>query len=116
MSKSPHKGTNLATVSPAIKTYQAIANQVSCNLDGEAVVLSLTRGTYFGFDAVGARIWGLVQQSRSLEELKAILMEEYEVEASVCESHLRSFLEQLVTNGLVESSEEGAPAPARDLS
>ncbi len=35
-------------------------------LDGEAVILNLDTGIYFGLDAVGTRIWRLIEErSRS---------------------------------------------------
>lgn len=36
--------------------------QVSCDLGGEAAILHLTTGTYYGLDPVGARIWTLLEQ------------------------------------------------------
>ena len=35
------------------------ARQVSCDLAGEAAILHLGSGTYYGLDPVGTRIWAL---------------------------------------------------------
>ena len=39
---------------------------VSRDLEGEAVILNLDSGTYFGLDRVGTRIWSLLQEGGSL--------------------------------------------------
>lgn len=81
---------------------QVTADQISCDLAGDAAILNLTTGTYFGLDEVGARIWNLIQQPRTVNELKAVLLEEYEVEASRCEADLKSLLAEMAAAGLVE--------------
>ena len=35
-------------------------------LDGEAVILNLDTGIYFGLDAVGTRIWRLIEERKPL--------------------------------------------------
>jgi len=41
-------------------------DQVSCDLAGEAAILNLKNGVYYGLDPVGARIWNLIQEPRKL--------------------------------------------------
>jgi hypothetical protein len=41
--------------------------RVSCNLAGEAVILNTKSGIYFGLKPVGARIWELVQEPRTID-------------------------------------------------
>jgi hypothetical protein len=52
----------------------ASQEQVSCKLDREAAILNLRNGAYNGLDPVGARIWNLLQQPRTLDELRDILI------------------------------------------
>ena len=33
---------------------------VSCELEGEAAILNLTSGTYYGLDPIGAVVWNLI--------------------------------------------------------
>ena len=82
--------------------YEVVSDQISCKLEGEVVVLSLTQGIYYGLDHVGTRIWSLLQQPRSLEELRDILLQEFNVESEVCEKQLRSFADRLVAAGLIQ--------------
>jgi len=74
---------------------------VSGNMDGEVVMLSIQRGEYFGLDKIGSRIWELIENPRSIEEIKAILLEEYEVDEETCLIDLIEFLEDLQNKGLI---------------
>ena len=76
--------------------------QVSCPLGEEAAVLNLKNSVYYGLDPVGARVWALLQQPRSVGELRDTLLSEYEVEARRCEQDLLALLESMRSEGLIE--------------
>ena len=48
----------------------ATRDQVSCDLAGEAAILHLRSGTYYGLNAIGARIWALLQQPTSVAHVR----------------------------------------------
>ena len=70
-------------------------------LDGEAVLLNLESGIYFGLDPVGTRIWQLVEEHRALRRVLEALLAEYEASAAVLEADLVRFVEQLRGKGLL---------------
>jgi hypothetical protein len=74
---------------------------VSRELEGEAVILNLESGVYFGLNEVGARIWALIQQYGSLRKVLETIQEEYEVAPQVLESDLLQLVGQLHARGLV---------------
>jgi hypothetical protein len=76
--------------------------QVSTNLEDEAVILHLKDGVYYGLNPVGARIWNLLQESRTVEEIRDIILEEYEVDQERCEQDLENLLQELLDKGLIE--------------
>ena len=80
----------------------ATKDQVSSDLGGEVAILHLEAGTYYGLDAVGARAWSLIQEPRTLREIRDVLVSEYEVEPARCERDLIALLHGLVEEGLVE--------------
>jgi hypothetical protein len=80
----------------------ASASQVSCDLAGEAAILNLADGVYYGLDPVGASIWHMIQQPMSVEEICRRVMGEYDVEADVCHRDVVALLEQLAARGLIE--------------
>jgi len=78
--------------------------QVSSRLGDETAILGLKNGVYYGLNPVGARVWNLIQQPRTLVELQEILASEYDVEGLRLESDLRLLIGQLVEERLVEIS------------
>lgn len=81
----------------------AVTDHASCELGDEAVVLNLQNGIYYGLDPVGARVWRLLQQPRSLAELCSLVVEEFDVTPERCESDLAAFAAALGTHGLLRS-------------
>jgi len=55
---------------------------------------------------MGARIWNLLQQPKTVNELQTTLLGEYEVEIDRYESDLQALLQELAANGLVEVKDE----------
>jgi len=74
------------------------------DLDGEAVLLNLTIGIYFGLNEVGTRMWNLIHQYSALQKVVAIMQEEYEVTPEVLEKDLLHLVDQLCAKGLVSVS------------
>jgi coenzyme PQQ synthesis protein D (PqqD) len=92
-------------VKPALSsssTIVAAKEQVSCDLSGQAAILNLESGLYYGLEGVGARIWDLIQEPRTVRQLRDLLTKEYDVEPERCERDLLSLLARLATVGLVE--------------
>lgn len=78
------------------------SEQLASDLAGEAVILNMRNGTYYGLDKVGARIWSLIQTPRLVEEVSATLLEEYDVTPEQCRQDLIALLRQLADEGLIE--------------
>lgn len=66
------------------------------------MILDLKSGTYFGLNSIGTRIWNLLQESKTVSEIRNLLLEEYEVEIAECESTLQQLLQKLVKAELIE--------------
>ncbi len=86
---------------------------LSCDLQGEAVILNLKSGTYFGLNPLGARIWELIKEPAKVSDVHQELLKEYEVDPSQCEMELLSFLKQLQANDLIEV--QGPTEPDTEL-
>lgn len=83
-------------------TVVAAREQVSSDLQGEVAILGLRAGVYYGLDAVGGRIWNLLQKPKTVNEIRDVLLKEYDVEADRCERDLLALLQQLADEGLIE--------------
>lgn len=80
----------------------ASRDQVSAQLDGEAVILSLADGVYYGLNPVGASVWTLLEQPRTVAELRDAIVAEFDVDAPTAEADLRALLHEMAARGLVE--------------
>ena len=81
-------------------------DQVSCDLSGEAAILNLKSGVYFGLNTVGASIWKLIQEPRSVKEIQAAIQEEYEVDPKQCGRDVIELLQELSNHELIKIIDE----------
>ena len=70
-------------------------------LAGETVLLDLASESYFGLDAVGTRVWQLLQSGAGQAELIDTLLDEYEVERNTLEEDITDLLQRLAEAGLI---------------
>ena len=101
-SQPPKEVLRLETVVRASRT------QVACTLGEEVMILNLENGVYYGLDPVGARIWELLQEPRTILEVRDALLQEFEVEPERCERDLLGLLESLLDAHLVELGPQAA--------
>ena len=80
----------------------AAASSVSADLEGEAVILDTDAGEYYGLNEVGARIWSLLQEPMTFDELVNTLLGEYAVERDQCEREAERLLGQMAEKNLIE--------------
>lgn len=80
--------------------YQS-AGLVAADMDGQKVMLNIDKGKYYGLDDIGSRIWELIEKPRTVRELVAVLLKEYDVEDETCQRDVLTFLNKLHAQGLV---------------
>ena len=85
----------------------AARDQVSTEVEGEAVILSLADGVYYGLDGVGARVWELLREPRSAAALRDAVTAEFEVDAETAWRDLCALLDELAARRLVEPAPQG---------
>ena len=71
-------------------------------MQGEAVLLNIETGVYFGLDPAGTSIWHLFEKKKKLKEVLETLLTEYQIEPKDCKEDLLRFTSSLEKNGLVE--------------
>jgi len=87
-------------------TIVVAKDQVSADLSGEAAILNLRTSTYFGLNTVGASIWKLVQEPKTVSQIRDAIIREYDVEPDRCEHDILELLQDLSKHGLIEIIEE----------
>jgi len=75
---------------------------IEAEVDGELVALHVDSGTCYGFNGTATRVWGLIAEPKSLADLRATLLAEYDVNPELCDRQLRELLDELHRDGLIE--------------
>jgi hypothetical protein len=89
----------------SIESRVVATNQnVFCELDGEAVILNLDHGVYYGLNESSLEIWKLIQKPAFVWEIRDAILEQFRVEPVSCESDLLNLLGQLKDSSLLEIS------------
>lgn len=72
-------------------------------LEGEAVIVDLSTGTYFGLNETGTRIWELLgaEGGATVDAVAAALAGEFEISPAAAAKDARALLERLAARGLV---------------
>ena len=83
-------------------TFRPSKDAVFRDLDGEAVILHLESGTYFGLNSVGTRIWQLMEGDGRLTVVLEELRAEYDAPPDVIERDLLELVGRLVEARLGE--------------
>lgn len=68
---------------------------ISARVGDEIVMMSAEQGKYVGLNDVGARIWELIDEPRSVESLCAQLVEEFDVTDETCRAEVADFVDKL---------------------
>jgi Coenzyme PQQ synthesis protein D (PqqD). len=76
---------------------QVMARQVG----EETVILDLANGTYFGLNPVGARIWQLMGEGKTLAEICETMLAEYDVSRENIERDVLKLAEDLSMKQLI---------------
>ena len=87
----------------------ASSDQVSSDMAGETVLLSMKTAHYYGLADVGARIWSLVREPVSVAAICDTIGREYDVSPDRCQADVLRFLQELAQHGLVEVNGGGGP-------
>lgn len=77
---------------------------IEADAAGELVGLHIDRGVCYGFNATATRVWQLIEQPRSVDDLCAALVAEHDVDEAECRADLAMLLESLVDEKLVSLS------------
>jgi hypothetical protein len=83
------------------RTFAVSSDVLFRELAGEAVLLNLKSGVYYGLDPVGTRVWALLTERRTLDEVCTALLTEYDVDAETLGRDVTALVSTLCDKGLV---------------
>ena len=80
----------------------ATRDHVSCELEGEAVILNLEDTVYYGLNETALAIWGLIREPAFVWEVRDEIVRKFQVEPGDCENDLLNLLRQLKDSSLLQ--------------
>ncbi|PFP29482.1 PqqD family protein [Bacillus sp. AFS073361] len=92
-------------VSLKLSIIQSKGN-IASDMDGEKVLMSIKNSKYYNLGKLGGVIWDIIETKISVTNLIAILLSEYDIEQSMCEEQVITFLELLNREGLIIIGDE----------
>ena len=75
-------------------------DMLSAEIGGEAVMMSIEKGAYFGLNPIATRIWDLIEQPQTIAELIAVISEEYDVSDEQCAADVQEFVADMIERGI----------------
>lgn len=72
------------------------SNVLSCNVENETIVLDTDLGAYLGMNPVASRIWELLAEPYSINDLCEELLQEFAVDSNECFEQVQDFLQKLL--------------------
>lgn len=89
-----------------LDTVLRIPSNISFSVVGQdAFLLNTQTNQYFGLEKVGARLWELLTEGKTLRDACQTLLSEYQVDQSELERDVLELLELLRKNDLVAIAE-----------
>jgi hypothetical protein len=80
---------------------QVSADVVFREIEGEAVLLDLASGRYFGLNAVGTRIWAVLSGGGSVDDAVATIVAEFDAPETQITGDVRALVDELLGRGLL---------------
>ncbi len=84
------------------KTVRLSPDVLFQDVEGEAVLLDLSGGEYYGLNEVGTRFWSIATGTSRMDEIFAQLLADFDVDAATLEADLAAFLDEMCGAGLID--------------
>jgi len=84
-----------------MEKYSRLENIIDGEIDNHQVIMHINDGKYFGLNPVGKRIWMLIEEPKSLEEITSALLLEYDISTDQCKTEVQTFLNKCIECNIV---------------
>ena len=74
---------------------------MATEVDGQAELMHVDRGFYYGLNEVGALLWRNIGDPVTVQELCDAVMEEFDVDFATCQRDVLAVLGQMAEAGLI---------------
>jgi len=77
-------------------------DQIATEVDGEVLMMHIESGNYFGLNEVASFLWNQLDTPRTVAALCVAVQTEFKVDEERCQADTLAFLEDMISDGLVE--------------
>ncbi|RWC31870.1 PqqD family protein [Mesorhizobium sp.] len=84
----------------------ATKDAVACEFGNGLALLNLKSNVYYSLNGVGAFIWELIQEPRSIADIRSAVLARYKVDPERCRADVDALLKGLADNGLARLHHE----------
>lgn len=84
----------------------AAKDAVACEFGDGLALLNLKSNIYYSLNGVGAFIWELIQEPKSIADIRSAVLASYDVDAERCKADVEALLKGLAENGLARLQHE----------
>jgi len=79
------------------------------DLEGEAVILDLASGTYFGLNEVGTRVWQMIDEGRDTAQIVDVVAAEYHADRTTIAQDVARLIDNLSARRLIVAADGTQP-------
>jgi predicted transcriptional regulator len=90
-------------------------NVVSETIDGETVIVSLDKGTYYSLDQVGADIWSLIEQQLAAGQIVDAIANRFTGDREAIETSIKTLIAQLRAEELIIAAADSETSNSSDF-
>ena len=72
-------------------------------LEGEICLFNSKSAKYFILNSTGSAIWEIIEKPKSLQEIKKILLETYDLQNIEYEKDIKIFLDEASSSGIINT-------------
>ena len=84
--------------------YRRSKELLEADVGDELVGLDADAGQCFGFNEVATSVWKSLEQPKTFDQLRDVLVDEYAVDEDQCSRELNQLLDDLVAKGLIRKA------------
>ncbi|CDX26552.1 Hymidylate synthase [Mesorhizobium sp. ORS 3324] len=84
----------------------ATGDAAACEFGDGLALLHLKSNIYYSLNGVGAYIWELIQEPRSMPDIRSAVLARYDVDAERCKADVEGLLKGLIEAGLARLHHE----------
>ncbi len=87
-------------ITPDIHLAKDTSQVIDRIVDGETLLIHLQSGEYFSLNPIGTRIWQLISDERTLDDIAHVLVQEYDVTLEQVQADVAALAADLIRERL----------------